>query len=54
MAYNFQTGNNKIKLLTEPRCFQFAKDILSNVEADENYIQRWIFSDEATFYIQEG
>jgi hypothetical protein len=35
----------------KPRCFQFAKDILSNVEADENYLPRWIFSDEAMFYV---
>jgi hypothetical protein len=33
------------------RRFQFAKDILPNVEADENYLRRWIFSDEATFYL---
>jgi hypothetical protein len=26
-------------------------DILSNVEAEENYILRWIFSDKATFYV---
>jgi hypothetical protein len=30
---------------------QFAKDILSNVEAVENYFRRSIFSDEATFYL---
>jgi hypothetical protein len=24
---------------------------LSNVEADESYLWRWIFSDEATFYV---
>jgi hypothetical protein len=35
----------------KPHHSQFAKDILSNVEADENYLQRWIFRDEATFYI---
>jgi hypothetical protein len=35
----------------KPRRFQFAKDILSNVEADENYLRIWIFSDEATFYV---
>jgi hypothetical protein len=34
-----------------PRRFQFAKDILSNVKAHENYLRRWIFSDEATFYV---
>jgi hypothetical protein len=33
------------------RLFQFAKDILSNVKADENCFRRWIFSDEATFYV---
>jgi hypothetical protein len=31
--------------------FQFANDILSNVKADENCFLRWIFSDEATFYV---
>jgi hypothetical protein len=25
--------------------------ILSNVEADENYNRRWIFSDESTFHV---
>jgi hypothetical protein len=35
----------------KPRRYQFAKDILSNVEADENYLRRWIFSDEGTFYV---
>jgi hypothetical protein len=35
----------------KPRHFQFAKDILSNVEADENYLQRWIFNDEAMLYV---
>jgi hypothetical protein len=33
----------------KPRRFQIAKDISSNVEADENYFRRWIFSDDATF-----
>jgi hypothetical protein len=33
------------------RCFQSAKDILSKDEADEKYLRRWIFSDEATFYL---
>jgi hypothetical protein len=35
----------------KPCHFQFAKDNLSNVEVDENYLWRWIFSDEATFYV---
>jgi hypothetical protein len=35
----------------KPRCFRLAKDILSNIRAVENYLWRWIFSDEATFYI---
>jgi hypothetical protein len=35
----------------KPRRFQFAKDILSNVEADENFLRSRIFSDEATFYV---
>jgi hypothetical protein len=47
---NFQTGNNKTELLTEPRCFQLAKDILSNVKVDKNYLRRWIFS-EVMFYV---
>jgi hypothetical protein len=29
----------------KPRRFQFAKDILSNAEADDNYPRRWIISD---------
>jgi hypothetical protein len=28
----------------------FAKDVLSNVEAEPNYLQRWIFN-EAAFHI---
>jgi hypothetical protein len=35
----------------KPRHFQFAKDILSNVEDDENYLRRWVFSGKATFYV---
>jgi hypothetical protein len=34
----------------KPGRFQSAK-ILSNVEADENYFWRWIFSDEVMFYV---
>jgi hypothetical protein len=33
------------------RRLYFAKDILSSIEAGEDYLQRWIFNDEATFYI---
>jgi hypothetical protein len=29
-----------LKLDDKPRRFQFAKDILSNIEADENYLRR--------------
>jgi hypothetical protein len=35
----------------KPRRFQFAKDILTNVEADQNYLWRGIFNDEAMFYV---
>jgi hypothetical protein len=28
----------------KPHHFQFAKDILSNIKANENYLQTWIFS----------
>jgi hypothetical protein len=35
----------------KPRRFQFAKDVLLKVEADENYLRRWIFSDEAMFHV---
>jgi hypothetical protein len=35
----------------KPRRFEFAKDILSKVKANESYFRRWIFSYEATFYI---
>jgi hypothetical protein len=35
----------------KPRLFQFAKNILSNVEAGENYLRRRIFSDEAASYV---
>jgi hypothetical protein len=34
----------------KPHHLQFAKDILSNIEADENYLRRWIFGDETMFY----
>jgi hypothetical protein len=40
-----------LKLDDKPCRFQFAKDILSNVEADENYPRKWIFSDDATFCV---
>jgi hypothetical protein len=36
----------------KPHRFEIAKDILSNVEADENYLRRRIFRDEATFYVR--
>jgi hypothetical protein len=35
----------------KPRRFQFAKDILSHVEADQYYLRRWISSDELMFYV---
>jgi hypothetical protein len=35
----------------KPRRFQSAKDILSKVEADENYLRRWMFGDEVMFYV---
>jgi hypothetical protein len=35
----------------KPRLFQFAEDILPKVEAQENYHRRWLFNDEATFYV---
>jgi hypothetical protein len=40
-----------LKLYDMPCCFVFAKDILSNVKSDENYVQRWIFNIEAMFYV---
>jgi hypothetical protein len=68
VAYNIQTRNNKIKLLTEYEgvtqkvlfgnavlaalmCGRKYDVITQNVGADENYLRRWIFSDEATFYV---
>jgi hypothetical protein len=39
-----------LKPEVKPRRFLFAKDILSNVEADENYPRREIISDAATFH----
>jgi hypothetical protein len=38
----------------KPRRFQIAKDILLNLEDDENCFRRRIFSDEATFKYQGG
>jgi hypothetical protein len=38
----------------KPCRFQFAKDILSNVEAHENYLRRWTSSDETTFHVPQG
>jgi hypothetical protein len=35
----------------KPRRFQFAKYIWSKVKSDENFLRRWIFPDEATFYV---
>jgi hypothetical protein len=35
----------------KPCRFEFPKDILSNVEADEIYLRRWISSDEASFHV---
>lgn len=49
-AYKLQIVQS-LKPDDKPRRFQFAQDILSDVEADENYLRRWIFSDEATFYV---
>jgi hypothetical protein len=34
----------------KPHCFQIAKEILSYIEADENYLQRWMFSDEESYF----
>lgn len=42
-----------LKLGDRPRRFQLAKDVLSNVEADENCLRKWIFSDEAVFCIRK-
>jgi hypothetical protein len=49
MPYNVQIVQ-ALQPEDKPHRFQFAKDILSNVEADEIYLRRGIFSDE-TFYV---
>jgi hypothetical protein len=49
-AYKVQTVQ-ALKLEDKPRLFQFAKDFLSVAKAGENYFQKWIFSDETTFYV---
>jgi hypothetical protein len=41
------------KLNDKPHHYQFVKDILSNIKADGNYLWRWIFGDEAMFYVLE-
>jgi hypothetical protein len=35
----------------ELRRIKFAKNILPNSEANENYLRRWIFSDDSALYI---
>jgi hypothetical protein len=49
-AYKVQTVH-VLKPDDKSHQFQSGKDIMSNVEADENYLRRWILSDEATFYV---
>jgi hypothetical protein len=47
-AYKVQTVD-ALKPDDKPCRFHFTKDILSNIEAGENYLRRWIFSDVATY-----
>lgn len=49
-AYKLQIVQ-ALKPNDKPKRFQFAQNILSSVEVDENYLRRYIFSDEATFYV---
>jgi hypothetical protein len=44
-GYKVQTVQ-VLKLEDKLHRFQFAKDILPNVEADKNYFRSWIFTDQ--------
>ncbi|GBO45561.1 hypothetical protein AVEN_270657-1 [Araneus ventricosus] len=35
----------------KPRRFEFAEQILTRIEDDENYLRKWFFSDESTFHV---
>ncbi|GBN32483.1 hypothetical protein AVEN_262031-1 [Araneus ventricosus] len=35
----------------KPHRFEFAEQILTRIEDDENYLRKWFFSDESTFHV---
>jgi flagellin-specific chaperone FliS len=47
-AYKVQTVK-ALKPDNKSCCIQFVKELLSNIKEGENYLWRWIFSDEAMF-----